>query len=88
MLITLRAQRVNISINNVFRMYERSTFFGRNLTTVGEKFREMFTIFVTSDVTCVTLSSPVLLDVDLHISYFQKQNGEREKGRKQEIKEV
>ena len=80
-------------------MYERSTFnlqketwigtfFRRNLTTVGEKFREMFTIFVTSDVTCVTLSSPVLLDVDLHISYFQKQNGEREKGSKQEMKEV
>lgn len=88
MLITLRAQRVNISINNVFRMYERSTFFRRNLTTVGEKFREMFTIFVTSDVTCVTLSSPVLLDAYLHISYFQKQNGEREKGRKQEMKEV
>ena len=76
-------------------MYERSTFnlqketwIGTFFTTAGEKFREMFTIFVTSDVTCVTLSSPVLLDVDLHISYFQKQNGEREKGRRQEMKEV
>jgi len=60
----------------------------QNFTTVRDKFREIFTKFVTSDVTFLTLSSPVLLDVDLHISYFQKQNGEREKGSREEMKEV
>ena len=64
------------------------TFFRRNFTTVRDKFTEIFTIFVTSDIDFVTLSSPVLLDVDLHISFFQKQNGEREKGNREQMKEV
>ena len=60
----------------------------RNFTTVRDKFREIFTIFVTSDLVFFTLSSPVLLDVELRISYFQKQNGERERGSGEEMKEV
>ena len=99
MLITHRVQRVDTLINNAFWLNKRSsfnlqkvrwigTFFRRNFTIVRDKFREICTIFVTSDLVFFTLSSPVLLEVELHISYFQKQNGERERGSGEEMKEV